>query len=127
MRFACLLLLSVTTAVGQQKVGNPSFLSPHARPIVAHDAMVYVVNTPADTVDVINRKTRKVVGRVAVGVLIAQDLAVVPMLLLVDGLAGDGGLPKEAIGKVLLAYTGLPSAGAEWRFLTILDVTAKLQ
>lgn len=35
--------------------------------------------------------------------LIAQDLAVVPMLLLVDGLAGDAGLPKAAIGKVLLA------------------------
>ncbi len=43
------------------------------------------------------------VGRIAVGVLIAQDLAVVPMLLLVDGLAGDAGLPKAAIGKVLLA------------------------
>ena len=43
------------------------------------------------------------VGRVAVGVLIAQDLAVVPMLLLVDGMAGDAGLPKAAIGKTLLA------------------------
>ncbi len=43
------------------------------------------------------------VGRVAVGVLIAQDLAVVPMLLLVDGMAGEAGLPKAAIGKVLLA------------------------
>lgn len=29
------------------------------------------------------------IGQVAVGVLIAQDLAVVPMLLVVDGLAGD--------------------------------------
>jgi len=33
---------------------------------------------------------RQRVGRIAVGVLIAQDLAVAPMLILVDGLAGDG-------------------------------------
>ena len=33
----------------------------------------------------------------------------------------------ERDGRVLLAYTGLPSSGAEWRFLTILDVTDKLK
>ena len=33
----------------------------------------------------------------------------------------------ENNGRVLLAYTGLPNSGAEWRFLTILDVTDKLQ
>jgi len=32
----------------------------------------------------------------------------------------------ESNGRVLLAYTGLPGSGAEWRFLTILDVTDKL-
>lgn len=33
----------------------------------------------------------------------------------------------EQNGRVLLAYTGLPAAGAEWRFLTIVDVTDQLR
>jgi len=32
----------------------------------------------------------------------------------------------EADGRVILAYTGLPNSGAEWRFLTVLDITDKL-
>ena len=49
-------------------VGHPSFLSPHSRPVVLNRDHVFVANTPADTVDVIDRKTRKVVRRIAVGI-----------------------------------------------------------
>ena len=43
------------------------------------------------------------VGRTAVGVLIAQDLAVVPMLLVIDGFAGGGASATSAAVKVLIA------------------------
>jgi Tol biopolymer transport system component len=33
---------------------------------------------------------------------------------------------SENNGRIILAYTALPNSGAEWRFLTILDVTDKL-
>jgi YVTN family beta-propeller protein len=70
MRILLGLLISVA-AIAQQpplKVGHPTFLSPHARPIVANETMVFVVNTPADTVDVIDRKTHKIVARIPVGI-----------------------------------------------------------
>ena len=41
-------------------------------------------------------------GRVTLAVLIAQDLAVVPMILIVDDLAGKG-FSVEGIGKVIIA------------------------
>ena len=49
-------------------VGHPSFLSPHSRPVTLDGEHVFVANTPADTVDVIDRRTRRVVRRIAVGV-----------------------------------------------------------
>ena len=49
-------------------VGHPTFASPHARPIVINGAFVYVANTPADTVDVIDRGSRRIVRRIDVGV-----------------------------------------------------------
>jgi len=49
-------------------VGHPTFVSPHASPIAINDSRVFVVNTPSDTVDVIDRKTRKIVARVNVGI-----------------------------------------------------------
>lgn len=51
-----------------KKVGHPSMESPHASPIVVHGNFVYVVNTPAGTVDVIDRMGRRIVARIAVGV-----------------------------------------------------------
>ncbi|MQA66638.1 MAG: cation/H(+) antiporter [Alphaproteobacteria bacterium] len=48
-------------------------------------------------------------GRMSVAVLIAQDLAVVPMMLIVSGMAGNG-VTTEVVGKVLLSgvlLTGL--------------------
>ena len=49
-------------------VGRPTFSSPHANPIVVHGDFVYAVNTPADTVDVIDAGTNAVVNRINVGV-----------------------------------------------------------
>jgi YVTN family beta-propeller protein len=50
------------------KVGHPSFMSPHASPIALHRNLVFVVNTPADTLDLIDTKTRQVISRVSVGI-----------------------------------------------------------
>ena len=50
------------------RVGHPSLMSPHATPIVAHRNLVFVANTPADTVDVIDAKTREIIGRINVGI-----------------------------------------------------------
>ncbi len=33
----------------------------------------------------------------------------------------------ESNGRIVLAYTALPGSGAEWRFLTLVDITDKLQ
>jgi len=49
-------------------VGRPSFMSPHAGPIAVRGGFVYVANTPADTVDVLDAATGAVVARVSVGV-----------------------------------------------------------
>ena len=48
--------------------GPPTFVSPHAAPIAVHGGRVFVANTPADTVDVIDAASRRVVARVPVGV-----------------------------------------------------------
>lgn len=50
------------------KIGYPSFLSPHASPIALHGKRLFVVNTPSDTVDVIDIKSRKIVARIDVGI-----------------------------------------------------------
>jgi YVTN family beta-propeller protein len=49
-------------------VGHPTFVSPHASPIAISGGVVFVVNTPADTVDVISAETRKILARVNVGI-----------------------------------------------------------
>lgn len=51
-----------------QPVKHSSFMSPHARPIVIQGNHVFVTNTPADTVDVIDTTSRNVVARIPVGV-----------------------------------------------------------
>lgn len=49
-------------------IGHPTFLSPHASPIAVNDPHVYVANTPADTLDVIEIHTRAIVKRINVGI-----------------------------------------------------------
>ena len=43
-------------------------MSPHVNPIAISGDRVFVANTPADTVDVIDVGTKKLVHRIAVGV-----------------------------------------------------------
>ena len=71
-RFLALIALAVFSQLeltaAPKKLGYPSFLSPHARPILVHEGRVFVVNTPADTIDVIDSKTRQIIHRIDVGI-----------------------------------------------------------
>lgn len=49
-------------------VGHPGFLSPHVRPLARVGGALLVANTPADTVDVIDVESRRVVRRIPVGI-----------------------------------------------------------
>ncbi|MDA1017111.1 MAG: ankyrin repeat domain-containing protein [Planctomycetota bacterium] len=60
--------LKQTAAASTTEVGHPTFVSPHAAPIAASGGLVFVVNTPSDTVDVIDAKSRKIVRRIRVGI-----------------------------------------------------------
>ena len=51
-----------------KKIGHPPLMSPHAAPIVSLKEQVFVVNTPADTVDVINTHKGEIVKRIPVGI-----------------------------------------------------------
>ncbi len=53
---------------------------------------------------------RTEVGRTTVGILIAQDLAVVPMLLIVNGLSGDEGLGFKVAVPILVSVAILAAA-----------------
>ena len=52
------------------KPGHITFESPHSNPIglVPDGSLIYVANTPADTVDVIDSQTREIVDRIHVGI-----------------------------------------------------------
>lgn len=65
----CVLLLAAPVR-GAEPTGQPAFASPHAAPIALSPVTgeVYVVNTPADTLDVIDASQRAVVARVPVGI-----------------------------------------------------------
>ncbi len=56
------------TPQAPSEAGHPSFLSPHASPIAVSSGLVYVTNTPADTVDVIDAESRSIVKRINVGI-----------------------------------------------------------
>ncbi len=51
-----------------EDVGHLTFMSPHASPIAVTGVSVFVTNTPADTVDVIDAARRTVTARVRVGI-----------------------------------------------------------
>ena len=57
-----------TTPPPQRLAGQSTFMSPHARPIAVSGGHVFVVNTPDDTVDVIDARTRAIIKRVRVGI-----------------------------------------------------------
>lgn len=70
------ILLAVTLTVSSfgslaqnlKTVGYPSMESPHVNPIAINGGYVYVTNTPAGTIDVIDRKSQKIYTRINVGV-----------------------------------------------------------
>jgi YVTN family beta-propeller protein len=67
------LLLAVLFTPGRAgaqatEIGHPTFLSPHASPILKNGGLVFVVNTAADTVDVIDVSSRTIVSRINVGI-----------------------------------------------------------
>lgn len=49
-------------------VGHPTLMSPHTSPIVISGDHVFVVNTPSDTVDVMDRNQKKILARINVGI-----------------------------------------------------------
>ena len=63
---------TVSTATAEKqpaaRAGHPGFLSPHASPIAISGGFVYVANTPADTVDVIESATLQIAARIHVGI-----------------------------------------------------------
>lgn len=56
------------SADAPREIGHPTFASPHASPIAVTGGHVFVTNTPADTVDVIDASTRALVARIDVGI-----------------------------------------------------------
>ena len=69
MSFLVACLFAPGVAVAQvNDIGHPTFLSPHAAPILISGGKVFVVNTPADTVDVIDATSLSIVKRVNVGI-----------------------------------------------------------
>jgi YVTN family beta-propeller protein len=63
----CLLTPGLSEA-GLRETGYPTFLSPHSSPIIKTSGRVFVVNTAADTVDVIDSDSRMLISRVSVGI-----------------------------------------------------------
>lgn len=51
-----------------EQVGHPMFMSPQATPIAVSGGRVFVANTPADTLDVIDASTRAITSRIQVGI-----------------------------------------------------------
>ena len=67
--FLVAVLFTTGGAVAQAtEIGHPTFLSPHASPILKNGGRVFVVNTAADTVDVIDVSSRTILTRINVGI-----------------------------------------------------------
>lgn len=62
------LFVSHLLVGAESKIGHPTLLSPHVDPIAVHEGLVFAVNTPADTLDILDATTNQVRERVAVGV-----------------------------------------------------------
>lgn len=52
----------------QTAIGHPMFMSPHASPIAFSGGRVFVANTPAATLDVIDARSHSIVARINVGI-----------------------------------------------------------
>jgi YVTN family beta-propeller protein len=65
---AVVLFTPARVAAQAGEIGHPTFLSPHASPILRSNGHVFVVNTPANTVEVIDVTSRAVVRSINVGI-----------------------------------------------------------
>mgnify|MGYP001398687547 FL=1 len=65
---ATLSLIEANGAPSPSSPGHPTLLSPHSDPIAVHQGKVFVVNTPADTLDVIDTATEQIVTRIPTGI-----------------------------------------------------------
>ena len=72
-----LYMMLVFSLNGQREIGHPAFMSPHFSPIVISEDMVFVANTPCDTIDVLDAKSGRLLRRIPVG-LDPVSLAVRP-------------------------------------------------
>ena len=67
LAFSVSMVYSITT-LGKissiDAVGHPNFLSPHAAPLAINGDKLFVVNTPADSFDVIEMLSLTVVKRI---------------------------------------------------------------
>lgn len=70
LAFALLLTFLVAPAPRAEPTGHPTFASPHASPIERSPTSdeLYVANTPADTLDVVDTATRQVIARIPTGI-----------------------------------------------------------
>ena len=57
-----------SNVIKPKAIGHPDLLSPHSSPLALHDKHLFVVNTPADTVDVIDTNAQITVRRIPVGI-----------------------------------------------------------
>jgi CPA2 family monovalent cation:H+ antiporter-2 len=66
---------------------------------------IIAISSTAVTLKILEeiRELRTEVGRIAVGVMIAQDIAIVPMLIVADGFGGDGGSAFMLVARMVLA------------------------
>ena len=66
----CVASLIALSAGAKDEIGHASFVSPHAQPIdlLPDGSRVYVANTPAGTVEVIDADDGRVLARISVGV-----------------------------------------------------------
>jgi YVTN family beta-propeller protein len=62
------IVKAIDAAHSIRQAGHPTLLSPHVDALALHDGKLFVVNTPADTLDIIDTDTKRIVARVPVGV-----------------------------------------------------------
>ena len=62
-------ILQVRAEIDPEKSpGHPTLLSPHSDPIAYHNGLIFAVNTPSDSLDVINARTDKIIASIRTGI-----------------------------------------------------------
>ncbi len=67
--FAMMLTWMSLLNAQAKPTGHPPFMSPHSKPIVVdHKSLLFVTNTPADTIEVIDSNSLTIIRSIAVGI-----------------------------------------------------------